>query len=119
MSRRRDDGSFAGPRKVWGVNSEDDDIMPNVRVGSRGLLEMVFSSNRATRGCSDLMAFGDQDVYVSCAILPGGRWSKPKNLGPAINTSVNEQRATLSADGSRMYFGRPGGQVLVSERSAH
>jgi hypothetical protein len=119
VSRKGDNGNFGAGHKVWGVNSEDDDIMPNVRVGRGGVLEMVFSSNRATWGRTDLMAFGEQDVYVSYAILPGGRWSRPRNLGPAINTSVNEQRATLSADGSRMYFGRPGGQVLVSERSAH
>ena len=107
-SRRRSDGTFGPGHRVWGVNSEADDIMPNVRMREDGILEMVFSSSRMT---------GQQDVYVSFAVVPWGRWSVPLNLGENINTDAAEQRATLSADGTRLYFGRLGG-VWVSERTA-
>src|SRR6266516_1215940 len=31
-------------------------------------------------------------------------WSEPVNLGPAINTSFNDQQAALSKDGLSLYF---------------
>lgn len=106
-SRERRNGTFGPGQRLWGVNSDADDIMPNVRMRENGTLEMVFSSNRMT---------GQQDVYVSFARLPWGRWSEPEKLGEDINTGDPEQRATLSADGKRLYFGRPSG-VWVSERT--
>lgn len=116
VSRLGVDGRFGPGQKVWGVNTADQEIMPNVRQNEFGILEMVFSSNRLTWGSAEEPAFGAQDVYVSYGVLPGGRWTQPRNLGSAINSGVDEQRATLSADGRRLYFGRPGGQVMVSER---
>ncbi|MGD8831113.1 MAG: hypothetical protein PVF57_10970 [Pseudomonadales bacterium] len=118
VSRMSDDGSFGPGHKVWGVNTTDNEIMPNVRQNEHGILEMVFSSNRMSWGATDTAAFGGQDVYVSYGVLPGGLWTRPRNLGPAVNSAVDDQRATLSADGLRLYFGRPGGQVMVSTRTA-
>jgi hypothetical protein len=59
----------------------------------------------------------NQDVYISRARTFSGPWSPPTNLGSNINSSTaDEQRATLSADGKRLYFGA-GGDIFVSERS--
>jgi hypothetical protein len=50
-------------------------------------------------------------------------WSEPVNLGPAINTSFNEQQAMLSKDGLTLYFAsnRPGtpGSTLADIWVAH
>ncbi len=61
-----------------------------------------------------------------CLVLHGGQlkqcriaqliWTAPRNLGDAVNTPGVEQRATLSADGRRLYFGRDG-DIYVSSRS--
>jgi len=51
-------------------------------------------------------------------------WSAPANLGPAINSSSNEQNATLSRDGLSLYLtsDRPGGfgglDIWVSNRAS-
>jgi Tol biopolymer transport system component len=48
-------------------------------------------------------------------------WSPPVNLGPAINSAVNDQNATLSKDGLRLYFtsNRSGNlDMWVSRRSS-
>jgi hypothetical protein len=54
-------------------------------------------------------------------------WGAPINLGPVLNTSVNDQRATISGDGLSLYFGstRPGSvgtiegsDLYVSQRPA-
>lgn len=114
-SRQRADGTFGPGHRVWGANSDAEEIMPYVRRRENGLLEMVFSSTRTDWGRRGAPAFGSQDVYVSFAIFPWGPWSEPVNLGENVNTVDPEQRATLSADGKRLYFGRPSG-VWTSER---
>ena len=110
------DGTFGpGTRIATLSTSGFEDIMPNVRVREDGALEMVFSSNRTTWG-GDKPAFGMQDVYVSYSWRPTKGWTEPKNLGPAVNTSGVEQRATLSHDGLRLYFGRDG-DIFTSGRT--
>jgi hypothetical protein len=74
----------------------------------------LFSGNRPTWGRGKA-AFGQQDVYTSRAYWPTGGWTAPKNLGENVNTAGTEQRATLSHDGMRMYFGRDG-DIYVSTR---
>ena len=50
-------------------------------------------------------------------------WSEPVNLGPVVNSSSNEQNATLARDGLSLYFSsnRPGGSgpldIWVSQRT--
>ena len=122
MSRMRADGSFGPGEVVKELSSDYEDIMPNVRERDDGTFEIVFSSNRPTWGRNQ-PAKGGQDVYIARAWRPTGPWSPPQNMGDAVNTGDpanpaigNEQRATLSADGKRLYFGRDG-DIYVSQRS--
>ncbi len=54
--------------------------------------------------------YGDLDLYVSFR-KPDGTYTKPKNLGPIINTFASESTPFLAADGKTLYFssnGHPG-----------
>ncbi len=54
--------------------------------------------------------YGGSDLYV-CHRLPDGRWGKPQNLGPLINTEGDEEAPYLTPDGKVLYFssdGHPG-----------
>lgn len=51
--------------------------------------------------------YGDMDIYVSFR-QPSGRYSKPLNLGPVINTAGTEPSVFLSADGKTIYFASDG-----------
>jgi hypothetical protein len=73
-----------------------NDIQPNVRKDGR---EIVFSSNRAGGA-------GGQDIWVATREHVDGPWSAPVNLGPAVNTSANETRPSLSWDVQQLLFGR-------------
>lgn len=115
MSHMRPDGTFGPGQVVKELSTEFEDIMPNVRERDDGSFEIVFSSNRPTWG-KNQPAKGGQDVYISRSWSLIGQWSPPQNMGDAINTAGVEQRATLSADGKRMYFGRDG-DIYVSERA--
>jgi hypothetical protein len=75
---------------------------------------MVFVSNRTDLGGEQ----GDFDVYVSRRARTSDPWSRPRNLGPNVNTAAAETRPSLSADGERLYFGRLG-DIWISTRARH
>jgi outer membrane protein OmpA-like peptidoglycan-associated protein len=52
--------------------------------------------------CNRRDGYGSCDLYIS--YKNGQAWSKPQNLGAAINTPYWESQPTLSADGRVLYF---------------
>lgn len=113
MSRVLPDGTVLPGTRVAELSTPFDDRMPNVR---RDGLEIVFSSNRA--GATPF----DQDIYVATRDSVHEPWSAPQRIdNPFVNTPGSETRASLSADGIRLYFGRKQdsadpGDVFVSTR---
>ncbi|MGK0364959.1 MAG: outer membrane protein OmpA-like peptidoglycan-associated protein [Saprospiraceae bacterium] len=64
---------------------------------------LYFASNREG-------GMGGTDIWLSRQ-LPDGRWGKPENLGPKINTELDEEAPFITNDGSALYFssnGHPG-----------
>lgn len=114
MSRVLDDGTILPGTRVAELSTDADDRMPNVRKDG---LEIVFSSNRASANTFD------QDIYIATRGSVGAPWSVPERIdNPFINTSASETRASLSGDGTRLYFGRKldiddPGDVFVSARA--
>lgn len=96
---------FNDEKKVWGSISEFSYNLSNYSVGHPALSAdgaiMVFASNQPG-------GFGKSDLYISH--WQNERWSKPKNLGPAVNTSSNESFPYISKN-NVLYFSsdRPGG----------
>lgn len=56
---------------------------------------VIFSSKES-------MGYGGYDLYASK--FENGQWSKPKNLGPEVNSPFDELSPYLSSDGSELYF---------------
>lgn len=52
--------------------------------------------------CNAEDGYGSCDIYVSERI--GSRWTKPKNLGPNVNSKSWDSQPTISSDGSTLYF---------------
>jgi hypothetical protein len=67
-------------------------------------LSLYFHSNRPG-------GYGGFDAWVTTRATKDDDWGVPVNLGPTVNTSAFDGAATISADGSTLYFmsGRPGG----------
>jgi Tol biopolymer transport system component len=118
VSRQRADGTFGPGVRVAELSTDAADLMPNVR---RDGLEIVFSSNRASADPRN------QDIWYATRPDTASPWTVQ---GPIENTAVNtpdgaETRATLSGDGTRLYFGRKHfaqvpadpGDVYVSTRT--
>ena len=58
--------------------------------------------------------YGGTDIW-RCRRLKNGDWSRPENLGSAINTSGNEKCPFVHADGHTLYFVSDGWQRLGGE----
>ena len=65
---------------------------------------MVFTA------CLRKGGYGSCDIYISKKV--GSKWTKPLNIGPAINSKYKETQPTLSPNGKTIYFvsTRPGGK---------
>jgi outer membrane protein OmpA-like peptidoglycan-associated protein len=65
---------------------------------------IYFSSNRKE-------SKGGMDIFSS-EQLGNGTWGEPVNLGPGINTILNEEAPTMSPDGKRLYFSSQGHSTM-------
>ena len=86
-------------------------IATTVSLASLGLLLACESPSHPAAPRLQAMSFANSE------------WSEPVNLGPVVNSSSNEQNATLARDGLSLYFSsnRPGGSgpldIWVSQRT--
>jgi hypothetical protein len=104
----------SGPAQLApGLNTATDDFRPNVRHDGR---EIVFDSNRPG-------GLGGLDVWTASRDAIGDDWQTPANV-LIVNSEANETRASLSWDGSTLFFGsnRPGvegqGDIFFAARAA-
>jgi hypothetical protein len=95
VSTVQSDGSVQAPVLVSGVNTNLQDLRPNVR---RDGLEMFFDSNRSG-------GLGGFDVWTATRADVSHSWSVPENLGAGVNSPGNETRPFLSWGATALYFG--------------
>ncbi len=79
------------------VNSKGHEIAASITSDGSAI---YFASDRPG-------GLGGVDIYVS-RILPNGTWGPPENLGPEINTSLDEDFPNISPDGKSLYFSSKG-----------
>lgn len=112
-SVRQPDGSWGEAQPVDELNIGPSNARPNVR---RDGLEIFFDSN----------AEGTFDIYTATRTHILGEWSAPTQPTDVNDPMHQETRASLSRDGSRLYFGSTranpvlggvDGDIFVSTRS--
>ncbi|MDX1910166.1 MAG: OmpA family protein [Saprospiraceae bacterium] len=93
------------------INSPDWDAQPTIGADNK---TVIFTSNRpGTRGSMDLW----QTVRGA-----DGKWGKPENLGPKINTPGKDHTPFLHPDGQTLFFasdslpGMGGSDIFFSRR---
>lgn len=82
------------------VNSAAQETQPSISYDGRTI---YFSSSRSG-------GYGGMDIWKS-TLDENGRWGKPVNLGPGINTPGDEQSPFIHPDDQTLYFssdGHPG-----------
>jgi outer membrane protein OmpA-like peptidoglycan-associated protein/tetratricopeptide (TPR) repeat protein len=82
------------------INTDFWESSPSLSPDKR---DLYFSSNQAG-------TYGGKDIWVTHRNT-NGKWSRPENLGPAINTSGDESCSFMYADNQTLFFnsnGHPG-----------
>jgi len=96
-------GAWSAPVNLGAViNTSSSDQHPAI---SKDGLSLYISSDRPG-------GFGGLDIWVSHRAKVDSPWEAPVNLGPVINTTIDDRVPTFSRDGHWMFFGsinRPGG----------
>lgn len=88
---------WSKPRNLGApVNSVYWDSYPSLSVDGYTL---YFASNRPG-------GYGGIDIW--CSTLEEGRWSKPRNLGPTVNTAGDETSPYIHFDDRTLYFASNG-----------
>ncbi|MEN8204252.1 MAG: OmpA family protein [Bacteroidota bacterium] len=65
---------------------------------------IYFTSNRKE-------SLGGMDIFRT-DLLEDSTWSEPVNLGPGVNTELNEESPFVSPDGKRLYFSSQGHSTI-------
>ena len=95
-------GAWEPPAKMTErVNSANHE--PSATISPDGS-EIYFTSDRPG-------GMGGRDIY-RIRKLPGGEWSLPLNLGPAINTPYDEDAPFMHSDGTTLFFSSHGHSTM-------
>lgn len=102
VSELQDDGTWGPPAPIVELNTTFEESRPSLRQDG---LEMVFTSSRG----------GNADLYSSERATLTSPWAPSVSLGPVVNSPDVDQQASLSPDGTTLYFGstRPGSYSSV------
>jgi hypothetical protein len=97
LSTREKGGPWSTPKPMEGINTEYLESSATISEDDKTI---YFTSNRPG-------GYGGTDIY-SCELGKGGRWVNVKNLGPLVNTEMDEEGVFISANGQHLYFSSNG-----------
>ena len=101
--RKGDDEEIVVSYKVNGQWTAPVPISPNINTQYNEGACTLSSDGRTLIFTSDRPgSMGHTDFFISTR--QGKEWSKPKSLGPAVNSTGWDSEPTLSADGRTLYF---------------
>ncbi|HEY9486851.1 MAG TPA: OmpA family protein, partial [Chryseosolibacter sp.] len=94
ISHKNARGRWTEPESISkNINSQLNEGTCTISADGR---KLIFTS------CIGRQGYGSCDLYESVRI--GDQWTKPKNLGPEVNSAEWESQPSLSADGRTLYF---------------
>lgn len=97
LSVKNADGSWGTPKPMEGINTEYLESSATITEDDKTI---YFTSNRPG-------GYGGTDIY-RCELGKGGRWTNVQNLGPLVNTEMDEEGVYISASGQHLYFSSNG-----------
>jgi hypothetical protein len=97
LSVKNSDGTWGAPKPMEGINTEYLESSATITQDDKTI---YFTSNRPG-------GYGGTDIY-RCELGKGGRWINVQNLGPLVNTDMDEEGVFISANGQHLYFSSNG-----------
>lgn len=102
FSTKSADGVWQPALPVKEINSYGNEGAPSISVDGTIMFFASCSDETGNYGAPDRKGYGSCDIFYSQKI--GGRWTKPRNAGPAVNSSNWETQPCFSSDGKTLYF---------------
>lgn len=84
------------------INSSGNEGAPTLSADGQYMFFASCMEFSGDYGAPDRKGFGSCDIFYSQKV--NGRWSKPVNVGPPINTRNWETQPSFSSDGKTLYF---------------
>ena len=104
VSHKEPNGQWGKPEKLSdAINSGNIDGNPYVSPTEDGIW---FSSSRPG-------SFGGKDLYFSQKI--GGAWTRAVNLGPVVNSAIDEDQPWVNPDGSGTIYYNRGNSFMATQ----
>lgn len=121
---RYDENIYVSTKDEQGNWTTPISISPNINTASNEGTCTISADGKVLifTSCQGRGSVGGCDLYIS--YREGNDWSRPVNLGPAVNSRDWDSQPSLSADGRKLYFvsERPGGiggrDIWLSRRNA-
>ncbi|MBL7911507.1 MAG: OmpA family protein [Bacteroidia bacterium] len=86
------------------INSWGNEGAPSLSADGNVMFFASCSDETGDYGSPDRKGYGSCDIFYSQKV--NGKWTKPRNAGPAINTANFESQPSFSSDGRELYFVR-------------
>jgi outer membrane protein OmpA-like peptidoglycan-associated protein/predicted negative regulator of RcsB-dependent stress response len=86
------------------INSYGNEGAPSISADGKIMFFASCMNIEENYGSPDRKGYGSCDIFYSERI--NGKWSKPVNVGPPINTQHWETQPSFSSDGRTLYFVR-------------
>ena len=92
---------------ISSVNTNGNEGAPTLSADGQYMFFASCMEQDGSYGSSERRGYGSCDIFYSQKL--NGKWTKPQNVGPVINTRNWETQPSFSSDGKTLYFIR--GQV--------
>lgn len=104
---KKNDQIWQMANPIQSVNTRGNEGAPTLSADGQYMFFASCVEMDGTYGSPDRKGYGSCDIFYSQKL--NGKWTKPQNVGPIINTRNWETQPSFSSDGKTLYFIR--GQV--------
>ncbi len=87
---------------ISNINSIGNEGAPSLSADGNVMFFASCSNEFGDYGAQDRKGYGSCDIFYSQKV--NGKWTRPRNAGPNINTSHWETQPSFSSDGKTLYF---------------
>lgn len=98
----RQNNTWQTAQPVWEINSIGSEKAPSLSADGNMLFFVSCADESGDYEATGRKGFGSCDIFYSQK--ENGKWTQPKNAGPAVNTNNFETQPSFSSDGKTLYF---------------
>lgn len=95
-------GGWQPAYPISNINSLGNEGAPSLSADGNIMFFASCSNEFGDYGAQDRKGYGSCDIFYSQKV--NGKWSRPRNAGPTINTANWETQPSFSSDGKTLYF---------------